>query len=1015
MLNRLFSIAFCLNSVIVSAQNLPNPILFCGQVPNPNGFGSSMETFGNQNASMDAAPRGGDLYIRYPDGTIKNLTQTAGYGQGGMQGATAIAVRDPHVHWDGQKALFSMVIGAPTKRYQVLTFTWKIYEITGLKQNETPVITLVPNQPIGYNNIQPIYGTDDRIIFTSDRPRGGLAHLYPQLDEYESAPVVSGIWRLDPKACSQAAGLEMLTHSPSGDFNPIIDQAGRIVFMRWDHLQRDQQADADIASGGTNGSFNYANETANAAKSSILPDIEVFPEPRQGRNDLLNLPAWANTNPQTFNIFNPWMMTEDGTDLEMLNHIGRHEMGGNYFDNNFRNDPNLRYFYTSDAFTPNTIRGMMHIQESPVTPGLYYGTESGEFGSHASGMIISIKAPPGMHPEQVAFNYITHPDTRNPTTTPTVKHSGLYRNPLPISNGQVLVVHTSATDYDKNVGTSAAPLSMYNYRIRLLEPAGTYFKASPIALTGTGITKTILWWSPDELRTYSGVLWENYPVEVRPRPRPAISTLHKDVVPSIEQGIFTAAGVNLKDFSKFMKRNNIALLVTRDVTSRDDADLQQPFNLKVSGSTHQTINPNKPTPIYDVKYLQYVQADQIRGMGGTSNPRAGRRPIAQFLHDPTTMAYNQPTTGAQGSANIHADGSVAAIVPASRALSWQLNDANNKGIVRERLWLSVMPGEIRVCTSCHGESTFNQAGKVSPTNAPQALTTLLNWIKVIDRDNDGVKDLYDAYPTNPALHIAEPLSEDFIANLTNWINENPDNDAVSWSAQANMPCYTTSAAINNRLVDNTGKIDRLSRLVDLSNMDFAKLTFDVAYARYDASKSDKLRVWAVNCNGSEDLVFDKSGTALATAPDQTTLFTPSDCSQWRTEVINLSAYVGKTVKLIFENVGGWGNQLFLDNIHIFELESQTTSIANKGTNANIRFYPNPAANVLNMVINDNYPHNGTVSLLDITGRVLKTQSITDGNDHRPVQIDTQNLKSGLYLVLLTMDGYKTVHKVVIDN
>ena len=40
---------------------------------------------------VDTAVRGGDLYIRYPDGTLKNLTATAGYGAVGFQGATSIA------------------------------------------------------------------------------------------------------------------------------------------------------------------------------------------------------------------------------------------------------------------------------------------------------------------------------------------------------------------------------------------------------------------------------------------------------------------------------------------------------------------------------------------------------------------------------------------------------------------------------------------------------------------------------------------------------------------------------------------------------------------------------------------------------------------------------------------------------------------------------------------------------------------------------------------------------------
>ncbi len=914
----ILGIFFC-TTLQLRGQTLPNPILFCTQVPQPFGFATCLETFGNHQASTFSAPRGGDLYIRYPDGSLKNLTQTAGYGQNGMQGATSIAVRDPSVHWSGTKALFSMVIGSATARYQVLTYKWKLYEITGLGQNETPVITQVPNQPVGYNNVQPIYGTDDRIIFTSDMPLGGAVHLYPQHDEYESSPSVSGIWRLDPKACAPATGLEMLTHSPSGDFTPIIDHAGRVIFTRWDHLQRDQQADADIEEIlGNNpsayGTFNYADETANAAKSSILPDIEVFPEPRPGRTDLLSLPQWANTNPQNFNIFNPWMMNEDGTEMEILNHLGRHEMG-NYMTQNFTNDNNLHDFYT--PISPTPIRAMFHIQESPQTPGLYYGIEAPEFGTHGSGMVVKVNAPPGMHPEQITFTYITHPDTRTPDESPSANHSGLYRNPMPLSDGKVLVSHSQATGYDQNIGTPGAPRSKYDYRIRLLEPVGSFFKASATALTGAGISKTVSWWSPDELLTYSGVLWETYPVEVRARPKPTVPTLQPATIAPSEQALFTAAGVNLHDFQKFLRRNNLSVLTVRDVTSRDDADQQQPFNLKVTNTTHQTVDSTNPSPVYEVKHLQFLQNDLVRGIGGINTPKAGRRGIAKFLHDPTAMTYNPPTTGGQGSADVHPDGSASMIVPAKRALTWQLTDGAHKGIVRERLWISTKPGEIRTCTSCHGESTLNQAGLPSPSNTPQALTTLLNYVKGIDSDNDGVKDIYDAFPHDAALQIAEPLNEKFVSNLANWVNQNLDSDSISWTTQSNV-CYANAAVINNRAFDNTGRSDKLRRFVDLSNMDVAKLTFDVAYARYDASKFDRLRVWVVVCDGSQQLLYDKAGNALATAPDQTTLFTPSNCSQWRKDTINLNAFAGKKIELVFEDVGGWGNRLFLDNILIQE-------------------------------------------------------------------------------------------------
>jgi hypothetical protein len=71
------------------------------------------------------------------------------------------------------------------------------------------------------------------------------------------------------------------------------------------------------------------------------------------------------------------------------------------------------------------------------------------------------------------------------------------------------------------------------------------------------------------------------------------------------------------------------------------------------------------------------------------------------------------------------DGSMAALVPARRALSWQLTDPNGAGVVRERNWVSFQAGEIRVCASCHGINTASHTGATSPTNTPQALAQLL--------------------------------------------------------------------------------------------------------------------------------------------------------------------------------------------------------------------------------------------------------------------------------------------------
>ncbi len=691
----------------------PYPILFVTQVPVPQDFTTIGAVFGNHRASLDAVARGGDLWIRYPDGTLKNLTAAAGVGAVGLQGPTSIAVREPSVHWSGTKALFSMVVGGSDRQYQYKDWRWQIYEITGLGIADTPVITKVPHQPSVYNNVSPTYGTDDRILFTSDRPRSGESHLYPQLDEYEEAPSVTGIWSLDPSS----GDLFLVQHSPSGSFSPQVDSFGRVVYIRWDHLQRDQQADADSRAAsfhGTYGTFNYADETAGAAR--LQSRDEVFPEPRSTRTDLL---SGTNVVGHTFNDFFPWMVEEDGTGEETLNHVGRHEFLG-YFDASFDDDPNLVYHHSqSPRLNPNVISGFIQIRESPSAPGTYYGIDAPEFSTHASGQIISTYAPPSQNPDAMTITYVTHRDTSSYTDTPSPNHSGLYRNPLPLSDGRIVAVHTPETRRDANTGTTANPGSRYDFRLTLLEDVGGVHV--PAHRLTPGISKTLTYWSPDVLVSYSGPLWELDPVEVRPRTRPAPRA---PGLPAAEQQVLAEQGVTLQRLQDYLRTNDLALIVSHDVTSRDHSDRQQPFNLRVAGGGVQTVGA--PGKVYDVAFLQIIQADQLRGIGGTATPRAGRRVLGQVLHDP--RARNPQLTGAPaGSVAIAPDGSVAAFVPARRALSWQLTSPAGVPVVRERLWLTMQPGEVRVCGSCHGVNTKDQTGKGEPTNTPEALRRLLAY------------------------------------------------------------------------------------------------------------------------------------------------------------------------------------------------------------------------------------------------------------------------------------------------
>jgi hypothetical protein len=207
-----------------------------------------------------------------------------------------------------------------------------------------------------------------------------------------------------------------------------------------------------------------------------------------------------------------------------------------------------------------------------------------------------------------------------------------------------------------------------------------------------------------------------------------------DELTAPEASLLAEEGVSPEELRDYLVDQGLALVVSRDVTTRDAADRQQPFNLRVPGGTAETIGAEGA--VYDVEYLQLLQGDLVRGIYGHYDPpRPGRRVLARRLHDPA--AANPPLDAGDppGSVEVAGDGSAAAFVPAHRAMTWQLTDGGGAAVVRERYWLTFQPGEIRVCTSCHGLNSEDQAGSGEPQNPPEALRALLRWWKgMIFRD-----------------------------------------------------------------------------------------------------------------------------------------------------------------------------------------------------------------------------------------------------------------------------------------
>ena len=174
--------------------------------------------------------------------------------------------------------------------------------------------------------------------------------------------------------------------------------------------------------------------------------------------------------------------------------------------------------------------------------------------------------------------------------------------------------------------------------------------------------------------------------------------------------------------------------------------------------------------------------------------------------------------------------------------------------------------------------------------------------------------------------LAPDLSEDFESSdfpPAGWDRGNPDFNQTwqRWPTLGPDGSLTAVAFMDHFNYNQTGAEDYLiTWQVNLEASDEPWLAFDVAHARYSSSLQDRLRVEvSTDCGSTYTFtVYDRQGSTLATAPDQLQPWAPQVASHWRRDSVDLSAFVGQTVTLRFVSRTASGNNLYLDNIQLYE-------------------------------------------------------------------------------------------------
>lgn len=263
---------------------------------------------------------------------------------------------------------------------------------------------------------------------------------------------------------------------------------------------------------------------------------------------------------------------------------------------------------------------------------------------------------------------------------------------------------------------------------------------------------------------------------------------------------------------------------------------------------------------------------------------------------------------------------------------------------------------------------------------------------------------------------ALPLVEGFESSTsipTGWTLNNPNSDAAWQISTTVAKTGTHSMGFNNcdgdGSTDMTGRIDKIyTKTYNFSSIASASMSFDLAYAVLTYSGTtynDKLAISvSTDCGTTWTQVYNKTGSALATAPTYTSIascWVPTS-AQWRNEVIDLSAYAGQqSVMLSFENTSAWGTWIYIDNINI----TGTTGITNN-EQGGFMIYPNPAHDNLTIKSAKNI---NSINVMDVLG---KTVIQADPRNERSAEVDISTLPEGVYFVKVIAGDSQKLIKVV---
>ncbi len=332
------------------------------------------------------------------------------------------------------------------------------------------------------------------------------------------------------------------------------------------------------------------------------------------------------------------------------------------------------------------------------------------------------------------------------------------------------------------------------------------------------------------------------------------------------------------------------------------------------------------------------------------------------------------------------------------------------------------PGDtIRFVPHCVASSnatyqwTFTGANPVTSTLMyPKVVyTTAGNFdVKLVVTDNTVIDSITKTNFIHTISNGVLPLQETFETGSFSgdWKLQGTGTTASNWNITTAAGGFGTSThcmQYDNYDYDAQGAHDAVwTAKYDFTNVQNAKLFFDVAYTPYGGQYSDTLEVRAsTDCGATFTSLYFKGGVNLSTAPPlSSAAFVPTS-SQWRTDTIDVTSLTGNSEVLFsFENIGRYGQVLYVDNINLNALINSVSEMKNDFA---FSVYPNPVKDELTLSLSSNEePGKIEIEIFNSLGMDVMKKKI----EHHGINlhIPTTGLSAGFYFVKVSAGNRKGV-------